>query len=399
MNPGAKIALVVDTQAKATELLNRCKSFLLSLAITPTTENTRKITLPNRAEIHAITATGGRDGNPSKVGRSQSFQWIHISELPYWPNQAAYASLLATSSGAPVIIESTANGANDLFHTLWSTTNDYQKIFFSVEQHQEYQLPQEQITQELWDEAQSLGFTSRTHAAWWYHALQAAGNDRIQHLHDYPVIPEHAFLAKSGRWIHRDPEIAAHRELSNIEITQENQPHTRYVAGVDTSGGVGRDRNAIAVLNAATYELCATYRSSTDTVAELVQKLKLIQRLYNPIFIIETNGIGQATYQAAKQAKLECLPHTTTNTTKYQGLLLIKNKIENGTIKGTQAIQEEAQSLATDKRGNFTGTKDLLMAASFAALHIQRDPYRPAPPLKRQDVYVPPNTAPQENWY
>jgi hypothetical protein len=400
INPAIKVAIVVDTQTKATELLERCKSFARGLGLNLPVENTRKLQLPNGSEIHAITATGGAEGSESKAGRSQSFQLLHLSELPYWPNQAAYASLLATSSGAPVFIESTAKGTGDLFWKLWITPNDYQKVFFSVEDHQSYQSPADSITAEQWTEAQSLGFTSRTHAAYWFQLLANKGNDLVKHLHDYPIKPEHSFLTFEGRWINRDPLVVNASSINDIQIFQSAEKHHRYIAGVDTSGGVGRDGNSIAVLDRTTRKLVAFWKDNAadiDTVGERLQELSKLFTI--DVFVIETNGIGQATNQKAKRLGLPIKELTTTEASRYASLLASKQAIESGLIYGPAELAEECASLHLDSRGRFKGKKDSLMAIGFALVELKDNMHIIPPLVNKEQVYIPPELNQNKNWF
>ena len=402
MNPGIKVAIVVDTQWKAADLLQRCKEFCRNLGLHLSTGNTRRITLPNRSEIHAITATGGAEGTESKVGRSQSYQLLHLSELPYWPNQTAYASLLATSSGAPVWIESTAKTTGDIYHKLWTGSNNYRRIFFSVQDHAEYVADPESISSEDWQAAQELGFTSKPHAAWWYRQLQQAGGNYIQHLHDYPIVPAHAFLAFDGRWIRKIPEIIRHHYVGAIKVFNTTTKHHRYLVGVDTSGGVGRDANAVVVLDRTTKQLVAYWKDSKADIAEVVRILQQINALYSPdVYIIETNGIGQATSQAAKAVGLPVQELTTTAATKYAALLATRQAIESGYVAGCEELVDECLSLRLDGKGRFVGEKDSLMALGMALTQIELAPHIIPKPPDRERVYMPEDFLPKPdaNWY
>lgn len=78
----------------------------------------------------------GTAGNKS-VGRSQTNQFFHGSEVAFWPNAAEHAKgILQTvpdAKGTEVIYESTANGVGNFFHQQWklaeSGEGDFQAIF------------------------------------------------------------------------------------------------------------------------------------------------------------------------------------------------------------------------------------------------------------------------------
>jgi len=71
------------------------------------------------------------------AGRSDTVQFLHGSEVAFWPNaQAIMAGLGQTVpliEGSEVILESTANGLNNLFHQMWCKAcegkSDYMPVF------------------------------------------------------------------------------------------------------------------------------------------------------------------------------------------------------------------------------------------------------------------------------
>lgn len=377
LNPGIAVGLVVDTETKAKYLLGRCRDFAIQLGLNLTVDNTKLICLANGSQIQAITASGGKGTDESKVARAQSFQLLHLTELPFWPNQSAYDSILATSSGAPVWIETTAKQAGDKFWRLWSQPNEYRKLFFSVEAHGYYSRDPAALTDQDWAEAQKLGFTSRGSAAWWFAELRSKGGeqDLIQHLHDYPVIPEHCFMVHKGRWCRINPEVSEHTTQGGIKIYEKPIPSHNYMVGVDTSGGVGKDGNCAVVLDRHTRKLVGFWKDNRATTAEVAAKLAEMDQIWHPDkFLIETNGIGQATFQAAKDLGLAAKSITTTEATKYQGLLLARNHVEAGVIYGPEELAEEAASLYCDDDGKFKGKKDAMMAIGFALKAIEAHP-------------------------
>jgi hypothetical protein len=78
----------------------------------------------------------GTAGNKA-VGRSQTNQYFHGSEVAFWPNASEHAKgILQTvpdADGTEVIYESTANGVGNFFHSQWKAAeaglSDFQAIF------------------------------------------------------------------------------------------------------------------------------------------------------------------------------------------------------------------------------------------------------------------------------
>ena len=93
----------------------------------------------NAKELHFdILDSGyqvGTAGNKS-VGRSQTNQYFHGSEVAFWPNAAEHAKgILQTIPDAPgteIIYESTANGLGNFFHQQWKMAERGEGEFISI---------------------------------------------------------------------------------------------------------------------------------------------------------------------------------------------------------------------------------------------------------------------------
>jgi len=77
----------------------------------------------------------GTAGNKS-VGRSQTNQYFHGSEVAFWPNASEHAKgILQTvpdMNGTEVIYESTANGLGNFFHQQWKLAESGQSEFIAI---------------------------------------------------------------------------------------------------------------------------------------------------------------------------------------------------------------------------------------------------------------------------
>jgi len=77
----------------------------------------------------------GTAGNKS-VGRSQTNQFFHGSEVAFWPNAAEHAKgILQTIPDLPdteIIYESTANGLGNFFHQQWKMAESGQSEFIAI---------------------------------------------------------------------------------------------------------------------------------------------------------------------------------------------------------------------------------------------------------------------------
>lgn len=87
----------------------------------------------------------GTAGNKG-AGRSQTIQLFHGSEVAFWPNAEEHSKgvlqAVGNEPGTEIILESTANGIGNYFHSMWksaeSHANEYQNIFLPWYWQEEY---------------------------------------------------------------------------------------------------------------------------------------------------------------------------------------------------------------------------------------------------------------------
>lgn len=90
----------------------------------------------------------GTAGNKS-VGRSSTVQLFHGSEVAFWPNAEEHAAgvlqTVSSADGTEVILESTANGIGNFFHTQWQLAergeSDFIAVFVPWYWQEEYRRP------------------------------------------------------------------------------------------------------------------------------------------------------------------------------------------------------------------------------------------------------------------
>lgn len=400
LNPGAKVAICCDNQTKANDLLAKCRSFANQLNITLSTDHTKRIVFAhNGAEIHAVsTVGGGAENEESRVGRSQSYQFIHMSELPYWTSQKSYGALLACSSGAPVVIESTAKTSGDLFHKLWTTNNEYHKLFFSVNDHKYYKSYQGSIKEADWLELQELGCTTKETAIWWLNTLHRNGGNKQQMLRDYPFLPDQPFVNNASRHISIDPVVRPHTPRGMTKVF--TPPGGRCIMTVDPASGGGGDNAVITVMSSdKPGDVWATWVNNTTAMSSQLTIISDLYNYYKPsVVIVEKNGIGNAWVELLTERGVPVLKINTDAASKQLGLDLAKSYIEDGTLACGDELVWEAQHFYYNKRGIASGPKDLLMALGFGLIYLQD--HKTTPPVYRsQDVYIPPTIEEENNWF
>jgi hypothetical protein len=66
----------------------------------------------------------------------------------------------------------------------------------------------------------------------------------------------------------------------------------------------------------------------------------------------------------------------TTESSKYDGLLESKRKVESGVAFGPKRLADESKSLHSTEKQKFGGDKDLFMALGFCYNHLKQEPYQ-----------------------
>lgn len=205
--------IIAHKDDATTNLFNMSKLYLQGLPeqLKPETRasNAKEIIFDNRAgtglrsKIKCMTAGG--DG----VGRSDTFQNLHLSEISSWNNaKEILDGLLQAVPNKPdtlVVIESTAKGY-DYFKELWDKAcageNDFEPLFCAWWELNEYRMPADDIVlTEEEKELKKLYNLDDEQIAWRRWCIRNnCGGDINTFKQEYPACPEEAFLA-SGECI------------------------------------------------------------------------------------------------------------------------------------------------------------------------------------------------------
>ena len=238
--------IIAHKDDATTNLFNMSKLYLNELPepLKPQTRasNAKEIIFDNRensglrSKIKCMTAGG--DG----VGRSDTFQNLHLSEVSSWPHaKEILDGLLQAVPNKPdtlVIIESTAKGY-DYFKELWDKAcageNDFEPLFCAWHELEEYRLPAEDIvlTQEE-IEIKKLYNLDDEQIAWRRWCIRNnCGGDVNTFKQEYPACPEEAFLASGEcifdkevliKQIERSRALVKHWKIGEFVYTKEIIP-------------------------------------------------------------------------------------------------------------------------------------------------------------------------------
>lgn len=171
-----------------------------------------------KSKIKCMTA-GGKG-----VGRSDTFNNLHISELAFWPGdkKATLTGLLQAVPNLPntiIIIESTANGF-EYFKELWDKAvkgeNDFVPLFVGWNELKEYQMPYTDfdLTQEEIELQKQYGLTLEQLTWRRWCIKNNCGGDINQFKQEYPINPYEAFISTGNCYFNK--EIIMNR-ISEIE--------------------------------------------------------------------------------------------------------------------------------------------------------------------------------------
>jgi hypothetical protein len=399
VNPGVKVALVADTRDKAEGLLAKVTGWARR-AQAVGNANTRRLTLKNGAEVHAITANSGDVGSDEvKAGRSFSYGLIILSEFAYYTRDAALLASLTRSAlaGARIVIETTATPAENAFRSIWDKGQGWEHVFLSFEQHAAYQRDPAELTDEMWADLQGRhGFSSRAHAAYWWRMVTVDMNGDVHRgLREAPIVPDHAFSFAEGRWIFGYEEATPIRTAGGWHYYAEPDD-SGVILGVDTASGLGADASAIAVVSRSTGQKLATYVDNTIKVPDFITLAKAAVMRWQPFAtVVESNGIGSGVFQALELVpQARAMEHRSHESEKPQRMQMVKVAIESGQVAaGPELVHEIKHSVMLKPRRSgggpiWDGPDDLLNALGFALVFRAAHPWRAAAPAINPRTHV-----------
>jgi hypothetical protein len=256
-----------------------------------------------------------------EVGRSGTNRFVHGSEVAFYPHQnEIVAGLLQTAppTGSEVILESTANGVGDWFHTQIMRSlrgeGDWQVVFIPWFWMPEYRAKVNPYFKATPDEDRLMGLykLSPEQIMFRRRKMDELGSEDL-FRQEYPSTPEEAFLFSGRRFIdEKDIERAAIECFSprlRGEIIADtgqiyDNPHGRYAEfieprheqayciGIDVSEGlVHGDYTVCQVLDQEGNQ-CATWRGHVDPYEFAETVVQLGRRFSKAYLIIERNNHG-----------------------------------------------------------------------------------------------------------
>lgn len=254
------------------------------------------------------------------TGRSQTVQLLHGSEVSFWPNAAEHAQGLMQAVGdqdnTEIILESTANGIGNYFHSVWVAAeqgkSNFQAIFvpwywqpeyraFYDQRHEEIHLSEEE--QELFNAYESNGMTHE-HIYWRRFKIGQFSADHDVGVRlfnqEYPCCSSDAFLNPVD-----DTFIPSNYVVKARKTQIDNNSSQSLIIGVDPAIG-DNDRCAlIRRKGRVAYGLEVMRNYST---MELAGKLKTIIEREKPFKVfIDCIGIGAGVTDRLQEMGFSCV--------------------------------------------------------------------------------------------
>jgi hypothetical protein len=251
----------------------------------------------------------------AEIGRSETIQYFHGSEVAFWPNAQKHAAgirqAIANAPGTEVIFESTANGIGNVFHAEWKAAergdSEYEAIFIPWFWHEEYATPPEpgwSCPPAFADYRSSYDLSeAQTYWAWCKNrelAVVAGGTPDEpcwQFRQEYPGNADEAFQM-SGVDAFIAPAVVLKARKATV------QPYGPIVLGVDPARG-GGDKTGLVDRQGRRLggHVCKRINHS-DLMAvagEIQEQARILMPLGLKKIVVDTTGLGAGLYDRLRE--------------------------------------------------------------------------------------------------
>lgn len=240
-------------------------------------------------------ATAGASG----TGRSGTAQLFHGSEVAFWPNAADHMAgvgqIIADQPGTEIILESTANGIGNTFHSLWQSAergeSNYIACFLPWFWQPEYRRPVPDgfsLDEEEREYQAAHGLTLEQMA--WRRAkiIDDFSGDVLRFRQEYPATSAEAFVAV-GHDAFIAPALVAAARARRIE-----GQNTGLVVGVDPARF--GDNSSVIARRRGRQAMPLELMDRRDTMHQ-AGRLALVIREERPLrMFIDIGGLGAGIY-------------------------------------------------------------------------------------------------------
>ena len=228
-----KAAIVSHKDTSSTSILDMYKLFYRHLPepLKPQVQasNAKELIFDSRdgtglnSRIRCYTA-GSED-----IGRSETFQYLHISEYAFWGNNKEEVLLgllqaVPDERGTIVVIESTANGFDD-FRERWYAAvrgdSDYYPLFVGWNELAEYRKPFNESVPLTADEVAlklQYGLDDEQIQFRRDKIRNECGGDENKFKQEYPICPDEAFIATGNTYFDKTAVVKRIQEIESAKF-------------------------------------------------------------------------------------------------------------------------------------------------------------------------------------
>lgn len=275
----------------------------------PDTANAKELYFREFDSGYAVGTAGNK-----AVGRSQTIQLMHASEVGFWQFAAEHSQgvmqAVAGEKGTEIIMESTANGIGNYFHQRWleamNPDSEYQAIFLPWYWQDEYTFNADgmKLTDEEGDLFSIYGDSGLTlpHLAWRRKKIAEFSKDyeagRERFNVEYPLNANEAFKNAIAR---------AFINSKYVERARHEQVETgsNLVIGVDVAIS---DRDRTAIIRRKGRVAYNLERFGNHNTMEIVGRIKRIIMEENPKRVyIDCIGIGAGVVDRLREMGYDCV--------------------------------------------------------------------------------------------
>lgn len=275
----------------------------------PTTgaSNAKELSFPLLGSGYKVATAGSKD-----VGRSETIQLFHGSEMAFWPNaglhSAGIGQAIADAPGTEDIRESTADGIGNAFHALWKAAergdSEFEPIFIPWFWHEEYARPSpsDWTPPPVWLEYEGLYNLDRHQTYWAYVknrdlSVVAGGTpDELswKFRQEYPANADEAFQT-SGAHAFITPEVVLKARKTKAD------PYGPIVLGVDPARGGGDKTGLIDRQGRKMGGNVCQRLDSNDLMATAGEIVRIVGTLKPTKVIVDTTGLGAGLYDRLRE--------------------------------------------------------------------------------------------------
>lgn len=230
------------------------------------------------------------------VGRSETLQYLHGSEVAFWENtdeiQSGLMQAVPETKGTEIILESTANGMGNMFHKLCMDAlngdNDYIVIFIPWFLDDDYSSPIP-LGFELTDDEmvyKNCFNLSTEQIVWRRSKIKILGEDKFRQ--EYPSNVQEAFEV-SGEDQLIDPKIVRQSIINQVVVNPEDD----LIVGVDPARSAKGDSTVIIGRTGRAMSFIKAYKgkNTMEIVGELMQMIRTM-KIYRINIDVGGNGAG-----------------------------------------------------------------------------------------------------------